>query len=387
MTKTLTIDNGELFALCGLFLLALIFSFIFDYLHFPVAWFLVPLLVAIIFSVVRGKIESFPHSVGVVGQGMIAVVTASHFSLNSLMDAQNYLLPLLGAIFITGMFSLLNGFLLCKIAKIDPCSSFLGSIPGAGSSLVAMSEEMGADAIAVTVLQYVRILLVSLIVPNIIALYFSNPTLVTPPIIESCNPEICFTPINNLLITADLPTSFITAILKTLLIIGTVTIATQIGKLIKLPSNLFLAPFFSCLLLFWFIPTTIPPMIFSIGLFFLGLSTGIKFDLKIINKLLKAVLVETILVILLITICFMVGYEFHQITGLDMMSSLLGTTPGGLNTMTATALELGGDSGMVLTMQMIRMFFILTLSPFFAKTILQMDYSPHGSNPPLTIDN
>ena len=238
---------------------------------------------------------------------------------------------------------------------------------------------MGADAIAVTVLQYVRILLVSLIVPNIVALYFSTPILATP-IVESCNPELCFTPTNNLLITADLPTSLLTAILKTLLIIGTVTIAIQVGKLIKLPSNLFLAPFFSCLLLFWFIPTTIPPTIFSIGLFFLGLSTGVKFDLKIINKLLKAVLVETVLVILLIIICFIIGYEFHQITGLDLMSCLLGTTPGGLNTMTATALELGGDSGMVLTMQMIRMFFILTLSPFFAGTILQMDYPHHEGN-------
>lgn len=373
MTKTLTIDNGEIFALGSLCLLALIFSFIFDYLHFPVAWFLVPLLVAIIFSMVRGKMESFPHSVGMVGQGMIAVVTASHFSLDSVIHAQHYLLPLLGAIFITGIFSLLNGFLLCKIAKIDPCSSFLGSIPGAGSSLVAMSEEMGADAIAVTVLQYVRILLVSLIVPNIVGFYFSTPVLATP-IIESCNPELCFAPTNELLITTNLSNSLIAAIIKTLLIIGVTTLAIQIGRLIKLPSNLFLAPFFSCLLLFWFIPTTIPPMIFSIGLFLLGLSTGVKFDLQTINKLLKAVLIEIILVILLIIICLIIGYEFHQITGLDMMSSLLGTTPGGLNTMTATALELGGDSGMVLTMQMVRMFFILTFSPFFAGTILQSKF-------------
>ncbi|MBE9222142.1 AbrB family transcriptional regulator [Cyanobacterium stanieri LEGE 03274] len=379
MTKTITVDNGEIFALGGLFLLALIFSFILDSLHFPVAWFLVPLLVAIIFSIVRGKVESFPHSAGALGQGMIAVVTASNFSVDSLINAQSYLLPLLGAIFITGTFSLFNGFLLYKIAKIDPCSSFLGSIPGAGSSLVAMSEEMGADAIAVTVLQYVRILLVSLIVPNIVALYFSTPVLATP-MVESCNPELCFSPPNDILITADLPQSLITAIIKTLLIIFTAIVAIQIGKIIKLPSNLFLAPFFSGLALFWLIPTTIPPLVFSIGLFLLGLSTGVKFDLKTIHKLLKAVLIEVILVIFLIIVCFIIGYEFHQITGLDMMSSLLGTTPGGLNTMTATALELGGDSGMVLTMQMVRMFFILTFSPFFAGTILQIDYSHHENN-------
>lgn len=379
MTKTITIDNGEIFALCSLLLLALTFSFIFDYLHFPVAWFLVPLLIAIMFSMVKGKMESFPHSFGMVGQGMIAVVTASHFSPDSLVNAQHYLLPLFGAIVITGIFSLLNGFLLCKIAKIDPCSSFLGSIPGAGSSLVAMSEEMGADAIAVTVLQYVRILLVSLIVPNIVGFYFSTPVLATP-IIESCNPEICFTPTHELLIITDLPNSILSGIIKALLIILTVTLGIKIGKLIKLPSNLFLAPFFSCLILFWFIPTTIPPIIFSIGLFLLGLSTGVKFDLQSMNKLLKAVMIEIILVILLIIICFVIGYEFHQITGLDMMSSLLGTTPGGLNTMTATALELGGDSGMVLTMQMVRMFFILTFCPFFAGTIVNIDYSSHQNN-------
>ena len=372
MTNTLTFENRSFFSRWTLLLLALILSILLDWLHLPIAWFLTPLLVAVVFSSLKGEAQSLPNFFSIAGQGIIAVVTASRFSWDSIISSQNYLLPLLASIFLTGVLSLCNAYFIWKFAGIDRCSSFLGSIPGAGSSLVAMSEEMGADAIAVTVLQYVRILLVSLIVPNVVGFYFHATGVVNQITQENQGIFSYFSTntfsLNNFFY--DRIYFFSTFIINLLLIIIVVLGGIKIGQIIKLPSTLFLGPFFCGLIVFSFVPITISPIILQIGLFLLGLSTGVKCDRHAINKLLKAVIIEIILVTLLIIICFFIGYEFHLLTRIDTMSALLGTTPGGINTMTATALELGGDSGIVLTMQMIRMFFILTLCPLFANSVL-----------------
>ncbi len=376
MTNSVIFENRSFFSLWTLLLFALIFSILFDWLHFPLAWFLIPLLVAIIFSTVREDTQPLPNFFGVVGQGIIAVVTANRFSWSSFVDTQDYILPLLGCIFLTGILSVLNSYLIYRFANIDRLSSFLGSIPGASSSLVAMSEEMGANAIAVTVLQYVRILLVSLIVPNVVGFYFNTPsTTIINSVGMGCDSVLtCFShntlnTINNLLY--DRTYSVLTFSINLIIVFSVVFIGIKMGQLIKIPSSLFLSPFLCGLIIFSIFPVTISPIILQIGLFMLGLSTGVKCDRNVINKLLKAVFIETILVIILIITCFFIGYEFHLFTQIDTMTSLLGTTPGGLNTMTATALELGGDSSIVLTMQMIRMFFILTLCPLFANSVLK----------------
>jgi membrane AbrB-like protein len=362
-TKTLfeqilsTFSYRNFVQISSLFLLAIVFAFIGDRLNCPIPWLLIPMIVAVIWAIIKGEAESLPKPFSVIGQAIIAIFTASRFSFETLTTAKDYFFPLLICIVVTASFSLLNGYLIHKFADLDLPSSFLGCTPGAGPSLVAMSEDMGADAIAVALLQYVRILMVSVIVPIIANFYLTQTHSIPLNII----------PQNHHLLPS-LPLLINLTIIALCAFIG-----IQIGKIIKLPSNLFLAPFFSALLLFCFFPyeITLPIPIFRGGLLLLGLSIGIKFEIQTLQKLLKAVLLEIGLVLLLITICFIVGYWFHLVTKVDTLTALLGSTPGGLSAMMATVIELGGNSGFVLTMQMTRMLLILTLSPFVAASLVK----------------
>jgi hypothetical protein len=353
--------SGNFVQISTLFLLAIVLAFIGDRLHFPIPWLLIPMIVAVIWSMIKGEAQSLPKVFSITGEAIIAIFTASRFSLDTLITAQNYFFPLLICIVITGSFSLFNGYLIHKFADIDFPTSFLGSIPGAGPSLVAMSEEMGADAIAVAVLQYLRILMVSVIVPIIANFSVSE----TPSIPINIIPE------NHHLLPSLPPLVNLT------IVVLCTFLGIQIGKIIKLPSNLFLGPFFSCLLLFCFFPheITLPVSIFRGGLLLLGLSIGVKFAIETLQKLFKAVLLEIVLVLLLITVCATVGYGFHLVTKVDTLTALLGSTPGGLSAMMATVIELGGNSGFVLTMQMTRMLLILTLSPFVAASLIKQTKS------------
>lgn len=336
-------------------LLALILAFIGEMLHIPIPWLLIPLLVSIIWSIVKNDHHSsIPKPFNIIGQGIIAVFTASRFTPDVLTGSRDYFLPLMVCIFITTIFSLFNGYLIYKFTDIDFTTSFFGCIPGAGHSLVAMSEDMGADAISVAVLQYLRIIMVSVIVPTIVS-FFHTPI-----------NEIDITPHHQLLPSLPLPINLLILTLAGILGVKT-------GKFLKIPSNLFLGTFFGSLLVLSFFPyeITLPQPIFRGGLLLLGLSIGVKFEIETMQKLFKAVFLEIILVLVLITTCFMTGYWFHMVTKIDTLTAVLGSTPGGLTAMMATVIELGGNSSFVLTMQMTRMLLILLLTPIIGSYLMK----------------
>ncbi len=73
---------------------------------------------------------------------------------------------------ITAALSLCKGYLLSLWGGVSRPTGFLASIPGSASAIVPMSEELGADSIAVAILQYLRLLLVILIVPTVTTFMF-----------------------------------------------------------------------------------------------------------------------------------------------------------------------------------------------------------------------
>lgn len=323
-------------------------------LNVPVGWLLGSLGVGMLYSLLHNNPQPLPASAGVMGQAIIAMTAATRFSVDTLILAQHYAFPLLLCILVTGSLSVLNGYLLHRWANIEKSTSFLGSIPGAGLTIVAMSEEMGADPITVAVLQYLRILLVAFIIPSVVGIFF--------PLDPNSLEAVAFLPTT----PPHLP---LTATLLILYLCGIGGI--WVGRWLKLPSALFLGPFLMSLLVFWGLPVsvTMPHSVFMTGLLLLGLSTGVKFNRKVAKKLLKAVILEICLVISLIIACFGIGYGFHLLTQVDTMTAILGSTPGGISAMMATAIELGGNTGLVMAMQMTRMLLILLLIPWLGKTL------------------
>ena len=352
----ITLDFRYLINIGSLFFLAIIFSLVGEWLNVPLPWLLIPIFISVIWSLKLKNTCRIPNFLNTLGQAVIAVVTASRFSLDSFTQIQSYFFPLLICIFVTGTFSILNGYLISKWTKIDITTSLLGCIPGASASLVAMSEEIGADAIIVAILQCLRIILVSLVMPIIGSFYAYESETTIDLVIDNHNLSSSFSlPIN-------------------LIILSIVTIVSiKIGQKVKLPSNNFLAPFFGSLIFLNIFPyqIVIPHYIFCLGLLLFGISLGVKFEKSTIQKLAKALILEIFLVLFLIAICLCAGYEFHLLTHIDTMTSLLGSTPGALNAMMATVIELGGNSSLVLTMQMTRMLLILVLTPFLVSLFLK----------------
>ncbi|MGL5135604.1 MAG: AbrB family transcriptional regulator [Planktothrix sp.] len=338
------------------FMLAVGVGYLFAWLQVPVGWLIGPMIVGIFYAAFQGKPQPLPPIFFIVGQAIVAIATATGFSLKTIGLMATYAIPLMLCILVTGGMSILNGYFLGRWGGIDRATGFLSCVPGASYSLIAMSEEMGADAIAVALLQYLRILLVALIIPALVGFWFGGDVAIGS------------------VVSIPLDTSPTLPLLYNLGILGgCAALGIVLGEKFSLPSSLFLGPFLVSLIVFWTVPYSIkmPPLLFTIGLLFVGFSVGLKFDWQNAKKLWKAVLIEFFLVLILILFCLGAGYIFHQITQVDTMTAILGSTPGGITAMIATVIQLGGDAGIVLAMQMTRMLLILLISPWFANVLIK----------------
>lgn len=353
--------------LAPLLILTLLAGWGFSALHIPVSWLLGPMLAGILYAAWHSQPPSLPATFTTAGQAIIALATAARFSGDTLVAAATYAGPLMACILITGGCSLLNGYLLSRWTNIDRTTGLLGCIPGAGPSIVALSEDMGADAVTVAVLQYLRILLVSALAPILIGSLLpvagreaaAASWSATPLMDHSINQAVSSLPFDTLLRWG----------MQIGLLAGAGWLGIWAGRRLQLPAALFLGPFLAGLLAFNLspLPLQVPQPLFMAGLLLLGLSIGLKFNGQTLRGLFKAVAIEAALVLALILICLGSGYGFHYLTQVDAMTAVLGSTPGGLSAMIASAVEMGSDSGLVLTMQISRMLLILLLSPWLAR--------------------
>jgi len=322
-------------------------GFLSNWIGIPVGWLIGPLVLGIAYAYIKGSPQPLPKSAIAIGKAIIGIYTATRFSLEALALAKAYAVPLVLCILITGSLSMLNGYILWQWAGIDRPTSFLGSIPGKATSVVAMSEEFGADTMSVAVLQYLRMMIVVLIVPTIASfLSATNGTTSTATLLPTAVNEHPIPMYVNLLALA-----------------ACCSLGILLGKWLKLPTSGFLGSFLLGLLVVWSLPYSlnVPQWLFAVGQILVGISAGLKFDEQAVRKLGKVVLLEITLVILLMLCCVGIGYGFHLITQIDTMTALLGFVPGGLEGMIATVTQLGGDTGMVLTIQLTRQMLILLI--------------------------
>ncbi|MEB3230358.1 MAG: AbrB family transcriptional regulator [Leptolyngbyaceae bacterium] len=332
-------------------------------LGIPVGWLLGPMMAGVIYVSMRQQAKPLPPFFMTSAKALLGVASAVRFSPETLTLAISYAVPVVFCIAITASLSLFYGYLLSRWSDVDQTTGILSFVPGMASTIVALGEEMGADAVSIALLQYIRVILVVLIIPALAKFLFAE----TAISFDASLDLLSFSDV-----TIGIGDSCFNIALNMVVVTGCSILGVWAGQRLRLPAAGYLGPFVLGLGVLWLSPLTpsIPQWLFSMALLFVGLSIGLKFDWKTARKLWKAVIIDIILVLLLSLMCLGIGYGFHAMTQVDTVTSVLGFTPGGIEAMIATVMELGGDTGLVLAMQLTRMLLIILFAPglitFFA---------------------
>lgn len=334
---------------CGIIgLVALPTGVVFAKLGIPVPWLLGPLFGGLLLAIVTQRPWHVPRSLNTVAQLLMGVAFGLRLTPEVLSVIGSRLPAMALLVVLTALLSIGNGFLLWRWARVDHATGFLGSVPGAAGSIVAIADDLGADARLVAVLQYLRILLVSFLAPLAV---------------EHLAPLIAGSADSILPMQAAV--SFEPWHLAIIPVYGLLGLA--IARLVRLPAGFFMGPFLAATLgTFAGVRIAFPSWLFAGALAVVGAMIGTQFDWDLIRKLGRLLVIQTALVILLMLAAGGLGYVFSLMTGVPLVTAFLGSTPGGMDPMIAVSIELGADPPFVMAMQMIRFFLLLFTGPWVA---------------------
>ena len=320
----------------------------------PAGWLVGPMLLALVVALLWEKHPTVPRWGRVTSLAVVGGVLASTFRPSVVPLISRHLLPVALVICGTLVLSLGVGLLLPVLVRLDRKTAALGTLPGAASGMLAMSDPLGADARLVALMQYTRVVVV--VVAATLVGRFGLGTESMP----ASGQGLQMAPVSTeLLIQNEVATYALTALVAGL--------GAWAGTRLRLPAGALLGPLILGILLeelgvmhlAW--PQGVPQAAYLV----LGLWVGLLFDgdsIKRAGRLLPVVLLSAIG---LVVACAALGWALSTLTGIDPITAYLATTPGGIDSVAIVALGSGADAPLVLAIQMLRLLAVIAAGSFF----------------------
>lgn len=283
-----------------------------------------------------------------VGQALIGVTIGAVVDGEALrrmgQDAVPVLLVTLGTI---GL-SLAAGRLLARRDDVTPVTGAFALIAGGASGVTAAARDLGADDRVVTVVQYLRVLLVLLTLPLVTTLVF-RPTpgagTAAPGADASLAADLAYTAIAvgvGLAVAhvVPVPTG---ALLVPLAVAAALTTSGVLGS----PT----------------LPTALQWLAFAL----IGVQVGLRFTRRSLGAIVRMLPAVLGIIVAMIALTALMGWVLALVTPVDQLTAYLATTPGGLFAVLAIATDSGSDATYVLAVQLFRILVILLTLPLLAR--------------------
>ncbi|GAA5079577.1 AbrB family transcriptional regulator [Roseibacterium beibuensis] len=234
-----------------------------------------------------------------------------------------------------------GGALVQRMFGFDAATARLTAMPGHLSFVIALSASIRSDVRVVTVIQSLRVLLLTLVVPVVVALASDADLSMTAPITE----------------TLDLATMLLLAVLGVAL--GLVFLR------LKVPAALVMAGMAVSGLAHgagWV--TGAPPAWVAIPTFtIMGSLIGTRFNGVTFALIARAAAASGVLTGLAVAVTLGAALFVRAVTDLPLTDLLIAFAPGGLETMAALSIMLGADPAFTAAHHIYRRLFLSVLAP------------------------
>lgn len=317
----------------------------------PAALLLGPMLAAMVMAL-TGRAVVLPRQAHFAALGVVGCMVGEATPPSILNDvAANWPAFLVGVTSVVGLAGGL-GWLLARAQVLPGTTAVWGSWPGAASAMVILSDAHGADMRLVAVMQYLRVGLVAASAALIARFWVGVP--------EGGRPAVDWFP------TLDAGGLAVTA--------AVVAASLVIGRVVKMPSALFLAPMAIAIFLNAAdLPTPgLPPWLLAGAYAVAGWGIGLRFTRPILAHAARALPRLFIGIVALIALCFALGAALAWATGEDLLTAVLATSPGGMDSVAIIAASSDVDLPFVMAMQTARFLAVLFLGPWLARRIAGM---------------
>ncbi|SDN51655.1 AbrB family transcriptional regulator [Geodermatophilus sp. DSM 45219] len=290
-----------------------------------------------------------PKPATTAAQGLIGVSIGALVDLETLEAIGRDWLPVLLVTVGTLVLSVLAGLLMRLQPGVSPVTGAFAMVAGGASGITAMSRELGADDRMVAVLQYLRVLLIVVLMP------------VTATAVFGADPGAGGTTVDDA--GPGWPAGLLFA--AVCLLTG-----APLARLLRIPVPALLGPMLVAagLDLGGLSGGASVPAPLAVGAFLvIGLMVGLAFDRDSLRTIGRALPLALVAILGLVAACAGLGAVLVATTGAGALDAYLATTPGGLYAVLATAQDSGADATFVLAVQVLRLFVMLLSAPLLAR--------------------
>jgi membrane AbrB-like protein len=256
-------------------------------------------------------------------------------------------LPLL--VVATILLSLAAGTVLCRRAPVGRATALLGMVAGGSAAVVAVADEVDADARLVAVMQYLRVGLVALTIPLVAAILQVRGHRHLIPDLPSARDD-----------AGSVATMLSVALA-----------GMWLGRRTRLPAPALAGPLLLGTVLGWsgVLPDApVPHLVTAVALALIGLEIGLRFDRPAVGALRRMAGVVSALTLGMMLACGALAVLLTQLAGVPAIDAYLMTTPGGINAALAAAVSLNGvNLALVALAQILRLLAMVLVAPLLVR--------------------
>jgi hypothetical protein len=319
----------------------------------PSAALFAALVVGIVLALTSLAPSRVPRPAGIAAQGVLGVYIGTMVHQDA-VGALGSDWPIVVAIAVaTLLISVGAGALLGMHRDVTPLTGSLALVAGGASGLVAIARELGGDDRVVSVVQYLRVGLVTASMPVVVALiYHVDKSGGAAPVAH----------------TDSAPWYLSLGMLVALVLVG-----ATVGGLIRLPGAGLLGPLALTVVLELTgvsFGLTVPAVLVQAGYMVIGWQAGVAFtreSLRAVGRMLPAAIG---LIVVLGVATAGLGVVLAHFTGLTPLEGYLATSPGGVYAVLATAAETGSNVTFIIAAQVVRILLMLFAAPLMARGVV-----------------
>ena len=331
----------------GVAVVTVLASLLFAVLHLPSPVLFGSLVAGMLHALTSPVELEMPPLAFRLGQALVGAVIGALVQLPTLArlasDWPSVLLVTVGTLAI----SVAAGRVLAVRRDVSTATGAFALIAGGASGIVALARELGADDRVVTIVQYLRVLMVLLAMPLVTTLVFHPPSgrgsLGGGP--TRWLPDLVFVAVavGVGLLAQRLVRAPATALLGPMLVAVAVSASGVLGTV------------------------AVPTVLDQVGYALIGVRVGLRFTRASLRSIARLLPLAAGLIVAVIVACALLGLLLSRVTGVDGLTAYLATTPGGLFAVLATAADSGSDVTYVLAVQVIRVFAMLLFAPLLGR--------------------
>jgi len=336
-----------------LIVVSLIFVVTLQALHLPAAILLGCMCGAILLAVGEVGVHIsrilFAAAQGVVGC-LIARSMQPAIAVEIIKDWPVVLLVVFSVIATSGAL----GWLLMRSRVLPGTTAVWGLAPGAATAMVLMADAHGADTRLVAFMQYLRVVLVTVVASAVTRLWVTTSVVTTSVVPTAALPW--FPPL------AWAPLA------ATLLV---VLLGVAAARRWRIPSGALVVPMvFGVVLQGGGVLTIeLPPVLLAVSYAIIGWSIGLRFTRPILAHAARALPRVLASILALMAICAGFAALLTLLAGVDPLTAYLATSPGGADAVAIIAASSPVDLPFVMAMQIARFIAVLLIGPHLSRFI------------------